>query len=77
MISRLKELRKKKSYTQINIQMKTNIDQSSYFKFENGKRTPSTVQIICLAKVLNTSIDYIMGNTDDPKPYPKKGPTNT
>lgn len=37
-MSRLKELRKMRGYTQIKMQMLTGIDQSDYSKIENGKR---------------------------------------
>ena len=36
-MSRLKDLRKEKSYTQIKMQMLTVIDQSDYSKIESGK----------------------------------------
>ena len=35
---RLKALRKEKVYTQLNMQMRIEIDQSDYSKIENGKR---------------------------------------
>ena len=38
MHERLRDLRKKKGYTQIAIQMMTNIDQSDYSKIETGRR---------------------------------------
>ena len=37
-MNRLKELRLKRGYTQIKMQMLTGIDQSDYSKLENGKR---------------------------------------
>jgi len=37
-MSRLKELRKEKGYTQVKMQLLTGIDQSDYSKIENGKR---------------------------------------
>lgn len=72
MSTRLKELREKKGYTQIKIQMMTGIDQADYSKLENGKRHPTIEQAKRLSRVLDTSIDYIVGETDSPKPYPKK-----
>ena len=35
-MSRLKELRKEKGYTQVKMQLLTGIDQSDYSKIENG-----------------------------------------
>ena len=57
-MSRLKELRKEKGYTQVKMQLLTGIDQSDYSKIENGKR-------------YYTSMDYLAGLTDEKKPYPR------
>ena len=71
-MNRLKELRIKKGYTQIKMQMLTGIDQSDYSKLENGKRYFTFEQCRKLALALDTSMDYLSGLTDDPKPYPRK-----
>ncbi len=71
-MNRLKELRTSKGYTQIKIQMLTGIDQSDYSKLESGKRYFTFEQCRKLALVLNTSMDYLAGLTDDPTPYPRK-----
>ena len=70
-MSRLRELRKKKGYTQIKMQMLTGIDQSEYSKLERGERNLSFSQCVRLATVLGTSMDYLAGLTDEPKPYPR------
>ena len=74
--TRLKELRTKKGYTQIKIQMLTGIDQSDYSKIEKGIRFPTVEQAKRLAITLNTSIDYIFCLTDEVKPYPRSQYTN-
>jgi len=70
-MSRLKELRLKRGYTQVKMQMLTGIDQSDYSKLENGKRYYTFEQCRKLALVLGTSMDYLAGLTDEEKPYPK------
>lgn len=70
-MSRLKELRKEKGFTQIKIQMLTGIDQSDYSKLESGKRYFTYEQCRKLAIALDTSMDYLSGLTDEKKPYPK------
>ena len=70
-MSRLLELRKQKGFKQIKMQMLTGIDQSDYSKIETGTRNMSVVQGKRLALVLDTSMDYLAGLTDDPKPYPR------
>ena len=73
MMNRLKQLRLEKGYTQIKMQMLTGIDQSDYSKLENGKRYYTFEQCRRLALALETSMDYLAGLTDEPKPYPKAG----
>ncbi|MDD6235943.1 MAG: helix-turn-helix transcriptional regulator [Clostridiales bacterium] len=70
-MTRLKELRKEKGYTQIKIQMMTGIDQSDYSKIENEKRYYTFEQCRKLAIALDTSMDYLAGLTDDKRPYPR------
>lgn len=71
-LSRLKELRKKKGYTQIKMQILTGIDQSDYSKIESGKRYLTFEQCRKVAIALGTSMDYLAGLTDEEKPYPRK-----
>ena len=70
-MSRLKDLRKERGYSQIKMQMLTGIDQSDYSKIESGKRSLSFEQCKRVALALETSMDYLAGLTDDPAPYPR------
>ena len=63
-MSRLKELRRERGYTQIKMQHLTGIDQSDYSKIENGKRYYTFEQCRRIALALNTSMDYLAGLTD-------------
>lgn len=72
-MSRLKDLRKKRGYTQTKMQMLTGIDQSDYSKIENGKRFYSFEQCKRIAQALGTSMDYLAGLTDVEEPYPRSG----
>ena len=67
-MSRLRDLRKEKGFTQVKIQMMTGIDQSDYAKIENGKRYFTFEQCRKLAIALDTSMDYLAGLTDEEKP---------
>ena len=71
-MSRLKELRKMRGYTQIKMKMLTGIDQSDYSKIENGKRYYTFEQCKKIAIALDTSMDYLAGLTDEIKPYKRK-----
>ena len=70
-MTRLKELRKKRGFTQIKMQMLTGIYQSDYSKIERGERYLSFEQCKRVALALNTSMDYLAGLTDEVKPYPR------
>lgn len=67
---RIKETRKERGFTQLQVQMKTGIDQSDYSKIERGLRYPTIEQLIRLAVLFGTSIDYLAGITDEKNPYP-------
>ena len=70
-MSRLKELRRERGYTQIKMQHLTGIDQSDYSKIENGKRYYTFEQCRRIALALNTSMDYLAGLTDVKDAYPR------
>ena len=71
-MNRLRDLRKKRGYTQIKMQMLTGIDQSDYSKLENGKRWYTIEQLKRIALALDTSMDYLAGLTDEDAPYPRE-----
>ncbi len=70
-MTRLKELRLERGYTQIKMQHLTGIDQSDYSKIENGKRYYTFEQCKRIALALDTSMDYLAELTDEKAPYPK------
>lgn len=73
-MSRLKDLRLARKYTQENIETLAEIDQSDYSKLETGKRSLTFEQCKRLALVLETSMDYLAEITDEPSPYPRSKP---
>ena len=48
-----------------------NISQTNYSKYELGKINIPINSLIVLANFYNTSIDYLLGITNESKPYPK------
>ncbi|MCL2703140.1 MAG: helix-turn-helix domain-containing protein [Defluviitaleaceae bacterium] len=68
----IKYLRVTRDLTQLNVQMKTGIDQSMLSKYERGETLPTVDTLLILAKFYNTSLDYLMDLTDNPNPYPRK-----
>ena len=71
-MTRLKELRLERGYTQVKMQMLTGIDQSDYSKIESGKRYYTFEQCKRIAAALHTSMDYLAELTDEKEPYPPK-----
>lgn len=71
-MSRLRDLRKERGYTQVKMQMLTGIDQSDYSKIESGKRYYTFEQCRRIAQALETSMDYLAGLTDEKAPYPRR-----
>lgn len=70
-MSRLRDLRKERGYTQVKMQMMTGIDQSDYSKIESGKRFYTYEQLRRIAIALETSMDYLAGLTEEKAPYPR------
>ena len=64
-MSRLRELRKERGFTQVKMQMLTGIDQSAYSKIERGERYLSFEQCRRVALALNTSMDYLAGRREE------------
>ncbi len=69
MYKRLKELREDKDLTQAQISKYLNMSQTGYSKYETGENDVPTKVLIELAKFYNTSIDYLLGLTNELTPY--------
>lgn len=68
---RLKDLREDNDYTQEVIAEKLKISRPQYSLYESGKRDIPVDLLSILAKLYNTSIDFIVGDTDNPTRYSK------
>ena len=69
---RIRELREDKDLTQKQLSEVLNCTQQTYSRYETGEITIDINNIIKLAKFYNTSADYLLGLTDEIKPYPKR-----
>ena len=65
---RIRDLREDHDMTQAEIAQKLGMKQPQYFRYEQGYRDIPTDILIMLADLYNTSIDYILGRTDNPLP---------
>lgn len=67
---RIKELAKKQNLTLAKVNDLSGIGTNSIYRWKSQMPTSSNLQKV--AKVLHTSTDYLLGNTDDPSPTGKK-----
>ena len=68
MFVRIRNLREDSDRTQKEVAEYLFCDQSLYSKYESGIREVPVAVIIKLAKLYNTSTDYILGLTDKIEP---------
>lgn len=71
-MSHLREIRQRRHLTQVAVYMATGIDQSLLSKYERGIRMPSSRDLMLLADLYQTSVDYLLERTDTIIPYPSK-----
>lgn len=64
-IKRLRDLREDNDLTQAQIGRELGISQRLYSYYERGERTVPPEVLIALADLYETSVDYILGRTDD------------
>ena len=66
---RLKELRIERQVGQVELAKELGVSKGIISLWENGLREPKLLNLIALAKYYKTSTDYILGLTDERKPY--------
>lgn len=66
---RLKDLREDRDLTQSEVADYLHIKQNTYSQYETGQRQLPIEYLIALAKLYNTSTDYILGLTQEKSPY--------
>lgn len=65
--NRLKKLRLEKKLTQLQVAKQVNISEARYNLYENNRRQPDYNLLKDLAKVLDTTTDYLLGNDSTTK----------
>ncbi len=76
MRTRIKDLREDNDFYQKEIAKILSISQAQYSRIESEENQLSYDGLEKLAKLYNTSVDYILRLTDNKKPYPKGKSTN-
>ena len=70
-ISRLKEIREDRDYKQSDIAKVLGTTQQQYSKYELGIQLISVERLVKLAKFYSTSVDYLIGLTNERRAYPR------
>ncbi|MGN1113352.1 MAG: helix-turn-helix domain-containing protein, partial [Acutalibacteraceae bacterium] len=71
----IKDLRKERNLTEKELAEILGVSQTGYSKYETGQNNIPTNILIKLAYFYDTSVDYILGRTNDKTPY-KRTKTN-
>ena len=71
MYRRIRDLREDKDLTQTTVARYLGMSQTGYSKYETGENDIPTNILIRLSAYYNTSVDYLLGLTNEKTPYPR------
>jgi len=71
-LQRIKDLREDRDLYQKDLANLLNVSQAQYSRIETGENEITLDSLIRLARFYNVSTDYILGLTNEKKPYSKK-----
>ena len=66
---KLKDIREDSDINQETIAKHLNIKQNTYSQYENGQRQIPIELLVKLSQFYGTSVDYLLGLTNEKKPY--------
>ena len=69
MYPRIRDLRVDKDLSQTELAKTLGMSQTGYSKYETGENDIPTAILIWLAQFYHTSVDYLLGLTENPAPY--------
>ena len=69
--NRLKDLREDHDYTQQQVAAAIGITQRKYSYIETGMQQLTAEVLVSLARFYAVSVDYPLGETDEPRRYPE------
>lgn len=69
MYQRLRDLREDRDLTQQDLADLLKVSQTTYSRYESGALDIPSTSLIKLAKFYKTSVDYLLGLTNDRKSY--------
>lgn len=69
---RIRNIRIDRGLTQEDVAKLLNVKQNTYCQYETGVLNYPLDLVVKLAEYYNVSVDYLVGLTDEQKPYPRK-----
>lgn len=69
---RIRDMRTDRGLTQSKIAELLHVSQNTYSQYEIGTTRFPLDAVIKLAEYYGVSVDYLVGLTDEPTPYPRK-----
>ncbi|MBR2612433.1 MAG: helix-turn-helix transcriptional regulator [Clostridia bacterium] len=64
---RIRDMREDRDLTQTEVARMLGMSQTGYSKYETGENDIPTAVLIKLARFYNISIDYLLGESDNPE----------
>ena len=74
MYPRIRDLRTGRDLNQTQVAKLLGMSQTGYSKYETGENDVPTQVLIRLARFYDTSVDYLLGETNERRRYPKPKP---
>lgn len=72
MYRRIRDFREDNDLTQTQVAKMLGMSQTGYSKYEMGENDIPTYVLIKLSDFYNTSVDYLLGLTDEMRPYVRR-----
>ena len=72
MYPRIRALREDRDMNQTQLAKLLGMSQTGYSKYETGENDIPTAILVQLARLHDTSVDYLLELTDQRAPYPRK-----
>lgn len=67
----IRSMREDNDFTQQKVADMLNINRRTYSAYENGVNSMTPETLIKLAEIYGTSVDYLLGLTEEKAPYPR------
>lgn len=71
MYARIRDLREDADLSQVKMAKALGMSQTGYSHYETGENDVPTAILIALAQFHHTSVDYLLGLTNEKEPYPR------